>query len=118
MARPSFCAFGVLGVINEVKIKPQVHAPDVRSKIKAALEHNAQIDADAISISAAHGMAASCPLRSPKRTRFRPARRGTPRRDKKADCLNARGASTFHNLSINSSSVWPTRFKTANLRQL
>ena len=41
---------GVLGVTNEIKIRPQVQASDVRSKIKAAFERNAQIDADAISV--------------------------------------------------------------------
>ena len=41
---------GVLGVINEIKIKPRVQASDVRSKIKAAFERNAQIGANAINI--------------------------------------------------------------------
>ena len=39
---------GVLGVINEIKIKPRVQASDVKTKIKAAFSRNAQIDADAL----------------------------------------------------------------------
>ncbi len=46
---------GVLGVINEIKIKPQVQVSDVRSKIKAAFERNAQIDAGAVNIAADGG---------------------------------------------------------------
>jgi osmotically-inducible protein OsmY len=41
---------GVIGVTNEIKIRPRVQVSDVRSKIKAAFERNSQIDADAIKI--------------------------------------------------------------------
>jgi osmotically-inducible protein OsmY len=41
---------GVLGVINDISIKPTVQAPDVRAKIKAALKRNAAVEADNISI--------------------------------------------------------------------
>ncbi len=41
---------GVLGVINEIKIKPRVQASDVKTKIRAAFSRNAQIDADGINV--------------------------------------------------------------------
>ena len=41
---------GVIGVINNIKIKPRVQASDVRAKIKAAFARNAQIDADHIGV--------------------------------------------------------------------
>jgi osmotically-inducible protein OsmY len=46
---------GVIGVTNNIKIKPRVQASDVRAKIKAAFVRNAQIDADNISIAADGG---------------------------------------------------------------
>jgi osmotically-inducible protein OsmY len=33
----------MLGVINEIKVKPRVQASDVKTKIKAAFARNAQI---------------------------------------------------------------------------
>lgn len=41
---------GVIGVANEIAIKPSVRASDVRDQIKAALKRNAAIEADNISI--------------------------------------------------------------------
>ena len=41
---------GVIGVINNIVIKPSVQASDVRDKIKAALKRNAQIEADNITV--------------------------------------------------------------------
>ena len=46
---------GVLGVINEIRIKPQVLVSDLRSKIKAAFERNAQIGAAGINIATDEG---------------------------------------------------------------
>ena len=40
----------MLGVINEIKIKPRVQASDVKTKIRAAFSRNAQIDADGINV--------------------------------------------------------------------
>jgi osmotically-inducible protein OsmY len=41
---------GVIGVINDIVIKPPVQASDVQDKIKAALKRNAQIEADNITV--------------------------------------------------------------------
>lgn len=41
---------GVRAVINEIAVKPRVRAEDVRGKIHAALERNAEIDADRITV--------------------------------------------------------------------
>ena len=41
---------GVTGVSNDIKIKPIVQPSDVRAKIKAAFERNAQIEEDDISV--------------------------------------------------------------------
>ena len=41
---------GVIGVVNNIAIKPSVQASDVRDKIKAALKRNAQIEADNITV--------------------------------------------------------------------
>jgi len=41
---------GVTGVTNLIKVKPHASAYDVRQKIKAAFDRNAQIEADDISI--------------------------------------------------------------------
>lgn len=41
---------GVIGVINDIAIKPSVRASDVRGKIQAALKRNAQIEADNITV--------------------------------------------------------------------
>jgi len=48
---------GVAGVTNNINIKPRVQpsASDVRSKIKAALQRNAQIEADDITVKADGG---------------------------------------------------------------
>jgi osmotically-inducible protein OsmY len=45
---------GVVGVNNDIMIKPKVQASDVRAKIKAAFARNAQIHADNIIVTA-HG---------------------------------------------------------------
>ncbi|MBF9197384.1 BON domain-containing protein [Microvirga terrestris] len=42
---------GVIGVSNEIELKPQVKAPDVRDKILSALKRNAEIEADSIRVS-------------------------------------------------------------------
>ena len=41
---------GVVGLDNQITIKPGVYASDVRSKIKSALSRSAQIEADEIAI--------------------------------------------------------------------
>lgn len=41
---------GVIGITNLIKVKPHASAYEVRQKIKAALDRNAQIEADDISI--------------------------------------------------------------------
>lgn len=41
---------GVIGVDNQIKLKPRVSAYDVRQKIKSALDRSAEIEADDISI--------------------------------------------------------------------
>lgn len=41
---------GVIGVTDDIVIKPSVQASDVRDKIKAALSRNAQIEADNITV--------------------------------------------------------------------
>ena len=46
---------GVIGVTDNIKIKPSVQASDVRAKIEAALKRNAQIEADNITVRADGG---------------------------------------------------------------
>jgi osmotically-inducible protein OsmY len=46
---------GVVGVSNEIAIKPSVRASDVHDKIAAALGRNAQIEANAIVVTATGG---------------------------------------------------------------
>jgi len=41
---------GVIGVTNNIKVKPTIQAPDVRARIKAAFARNASIDADKINV--------------------------------------------------------------------
>jgi osmotically-inducible protein OsmY len=41
---------GVRGVINQILVKPKVHAEDVQGKIRAALERNAEVEASRISV--------------------------------------------------------------------
>jgi len=47
--------FGVVGITNNIKIKPQVQAQDVRQKIEKALERTALFDSSNISINADGG---------------------------------------------------------------
>jgi osmotically-inducible protein OsmY len=42
---------GVMGVSNQIAIKPSAQASDVRKEIKAAFERNAEFEADDISVS-------------------------------------------------------------------
>lgn len=42
---------GVMGIINQITIKPSVQASDVRKQIKAAFERNAEFEADNITVS-------------------------------------------------------------------
>ena len=42
---------GVVGVSNDIDLKPQVRAPDVRNKIMSALKRNAEIEADSVQVS-------------------------------------------------------------------
>ena len=46
---------GVIGVINQIVIKPAVTAPDVKGKIEAALMRHAQVEAKAIRVSVFDG---------------------------------------------------------------
>jgi osmotically-inducible protein OsmY len=46
---------GVLGVTNKITLKPSVAPADVRAKIKAALDRNAQVEASKITVSAEGG---------------------------------------------------------------
>ena len=46
---------GVMGVINQISIKPSVQASDVQKKIKAAFERNAEFEAGNIVVSADGG---------------------------------------------------------------
>ncbi len=45
---------GVVGVTNEIRVKPEARPDDVRKKIVDALERNAELEADAIRVSV-HG---------------------------------------------------------------
>jgi len=42
---------GVIGVINNITIKPSVQASDVRAKLKAAFERNSEIEEENITVS-------------------------------------------------------------------
>jgi osmotically-inducible protein OsmY len=46
---------GVKGVINDIRVQPQVKAGDVRAKIEAAFTRSAEIDARRVSVVAADG---------------------------------------------------------------
>jgi osmotically-inducible protein OsmY len=46
---------GVMGLSNQIKIKPSVQASDVRKKIKAAFERNAEFEAENIVVSTEGG---------------------------------------------------------------
>ena len=41
---------GVIGVLNNINVKPRVSPADVKSKIEAALKRNAEVDARRISV--------------------------------------------------------------------
>ena len=41
---------GVIGVVNNIVIKPNVQASDVRAKLKAAFARNAEIEEDNITV--------------------------------------------------------------------
>lgn len=41
---------GVAGIMNTIEVAPKASAPDVRSKIMAALKRNAELEADAIRV--------------------------------------------------------------------
>jgi len=44
---------GVRGVLNEIQVKPRAQAPDIKRRIEAALERQADVDANRIVISVA-----------------------------------------------------------------
>jgi osmotically-inducible protein OsmY len=46
---------GVVGLINDIKVKPHVNVVDVESKIEAALKRSAEIDARRIHVGATNG---------------------------------------------------------------
>jgi osmotically-inducible protein OsmY len=46
---------GVVGLINDIKVKPHVNVVDVESKIEAALKRSAEIDARRIHVGASDG---------------------------------------------------------------
>jgi osmotically-inducible protein OsmY len=46
---------GVVGVINDIKIKPQVSVPDVKQKIENALKRSAEVEAKAIRVTVRDG---------------------------------------------------------------
>jgi osmotically-inducible protein OsmY len=46
---------GVMGLINEIKIKPKVQAIDIKNRIETALKRNAEVEADAIKVSVFNG---------------------------------------------------------------
>ena len=46
---------GVVGVSNEIKIRPNIDATDIRTKIESALKRHAEIEADAIRITVQNG---------------------------------------------------------------
>lgn len=41
---------GIVGVVNKIGVKPRVAIPDVKAKIRAALERDAEFEADAIKV--------------------------------------------------------------------
>ncbi len=46
---------GVVGVTNNIKIRPRINASDIRIKIESALKRNAEVEADAIRITVQNG---------------------------------------------------------------
>lgn len=46
---------GVVGVTNEIKIKPHVNASDIRTQIESALKRHAEVEADAIRVTVQNG---------------------------------------------------------------
>jgi osmotically-inducible protein OsmY len=46
---------GVVGVTNNIKIKPRINASDIRIKIESALKRHAEVEADAIRITVQNG---------------------------------------------------------------
>ena len=46
---------GVKGVLNDIMVVPRANSDDVRAKIRAALERNADVEADNITVSVADG---------------------------------------------------------------
>ena len=46
---------GVAGIVNTIEVTPEASAPDVRAKIMAALERNAELEADAIKVTVEDG---------------------------------------------------------------
>jgi osmotically-inducible protein OsmY len=46
---------GVRGVINSIAVKPQVSAPDIRSRIEAAFRRNADLDAHKVAVEVHNG---------------------------------------------------------------
>lgn len=46
---------GVVGVTNNIKIRPHVDASDIRGKIESALKRHAEVEADAIRITVQNG---------------------------------------------------------------
>jgi osmotically-inducible protein OsmY len=46
---------GVLGVVNNIKVRPQAQPADVHAKIRAALERAADVDANAITVDVKSG---------------------------------------------------------------
>ncbi len=46
---------GVIGVTNDIAIKPHIEAQDVKRKIEGALKRNAEIEADAIHVTVREG---------------------------------------------------------------
>jgi osmotically-inducible protein OsmY len=46
---------GIKGLSNEIRVKPQLAAADVRQRIENALKRNAEVEADAIKVSVQNG---------------------------------------------------------------
>jgi osmotically-inducible protein OsmY len=46
---------GIKGIANEIRVKPQVAAADVRQRIENALKRNAEVEAGAIKVSVQNG---------------------------------------------------------------
>ncbi len=46
---------GVVGVTNNIKIKPHIDASDIRAKIESALKRHAEVEADAIRVTVQNG---------------------------------------------------------------